>query len=349
MAIVSMAIFSFSACQQDVVRLSEGTPDHALDGFLVQDTAEILCRYTHGSFPAWTLWRDYEKYLSTDEAQAIDDVLNHILASLSRQGRARFRASERFIFENTTCEPTLGDVALMQSRDPRTDIVRFIQHYPKIPPVVPPADLGDESQLTQRWFEAFQNADTGERRTQTVVIPLERDAHGDLKMPTQIGDSFAKPLQKRAFWRALEALDFETAGKLLASSCLAADENCRQLSPYWRAATIYRAQIDDAFHRDVVIHDVRPKTVSLTSGFQYTAIALTLENHSPRTYRHLLFKTPELKPQFCELQKTSARRDDDPLELAPGTHQGWCILRENTPPRVVPEFWWSGERGNSGQ
>ena len=325
-----------SACQQPIaIDISKGEPDHALDVWLAQDHAQILCKYSRGSFPSWHLWREYQHWLKPDEATAIAFVQQRLESRVPHKFRPKMRAVAKFIANNTQCTP--DDSGVFKQTDNAGNIrFTFKQEIPAVPNVPPPNthDLSPKA-IEQAWMKAFQRHFEGQTHTRTIQITLEpaQEHATQYVMRSNIFESYAEPLQIMDFWKKLEAWKLDEALELLSIACVQNAKICHEMTSHFEAASEIQNQTASSFQQNVEWHLEKLTSVSLTGNSRYAAAQLILTNHSNISYANILLKTDEIEPQYCVLQSKRTWREDSPIRLEPGqTATAWCALEAETSP-----------------
>ncbi len=336
-------LLSLTACSKEAA-IVQGEPDHSLDTWIPQDTAEFLCRYSRGSFPNWALWPAFDQYILPDEKEAIREINQRLTAQVPVSKRPKYIAIRAFIARNTICSPVLRDGLTAVQKDAEGNMgYEFIQSVPVIPniPDIPlPESMAFEEQV-ERWARAFQNAWKGESYEHKVRIILSRDDHGKYYLRSNVRDSYAAPLSENDFRQYLDADRFDEAFEELAIICAQNEELCRNLTPLAVAATKYQKTMAERFAADVEFDMKGMTNIATTGNTSYTAIELELTSHATdRAYSKIVFRTDEATPQYCTLQSERSNRDDMPLTLMPGqSTKAWCAVNGNTRPWTRIQFW----------
>ena len=328
---------SCCACQNSTgMAPSEGEPDHSLDAYIAQDTAQFLCKYSRGSFPNWPMWPEFEAWLKPEEAEAIIEISDRFVTQKPPAHRAKYRAIARFIANHTTCEPAPDQDGKLPLRDKTGAIgIRFIQHTPIVPniPDIPADPQRSELDTEYAWLQGFDKAFDGTTYENKINIVLEQDENQRFVMRSNITNAYAIPLEIRDFWEKLDQYKLDDAFEFVSIACLRNADSCFELRPYWAAAQRFQAAAASEFSQNVRISDTKMKTVALTGSSAYTALEMTLQNTGPHAYTDIIFKTDEVTPQFCTLQSERTKLDSPATELPPGqTRKAWCILNADTRP-----------------
>lgn len=328
------------ACQkQDPVPLSEGNANHALDAWIAQDNAQMLCRYSRGAFPSWHLWREYQHLLNDEELDAIQFVQKRLERRVPLRMRPKMTAVAKFIARHTVCEPDIN--AVFKQTDNAGNIMftfqQTVPHVPNVPPIQITPEMSNLD-IEKAWGAAFDKHFNGASKTRTIQITVE-PAKNDKKqylMRSNIFDSYATPIQISDFWKKLESWQLNDALELLSIACVQNRRLCDEMTSHFEAANTIQHRLAEEFENDVEYVLNRLTSVSLTGNSRYTVAHLTLTNRGQKTYEHILMKTDEVTPQYCILQAKRTWRDDDPLMLEPGQSvDGWCMLGSNTAPEIT--------------
>lgn len=336
-------LFSLSACSKEAVVI-QGEPDHSLDAWIPQDTAEFLCRYSRGSFPNWALWPAFDDYLLPDEKSAVVDINQRLIAQIPPSKRPKYIAVRAFIAQNTKCLPVLNNGLTAVQKDAYGNMgFEFNQVVPVIPnipdiPIQNNLSFDDQVKLWMRSFQNAWNGDSFEHKVQIVIFP---DNDGKYYLRSNVRSSYAAPLNERDFRKLLDADRLDEAREKLAILCAQDKTVCRSLTPLAAAAAKYQKSIADRFAEDVEFTIQGMKNIATTGNTSYTAIELDLTSRAEeRTYSKIVFRTDEAAPQYCTLQSERSNRDDMPLELMPGqTAKAWCALKGTTKPWTRVHFW----------
>lgn len=312
-----------------------------------QEIAALICKYSRGSFPNWTLWQDFAEYLRPDERDAVQYVSEQLTAQIPPRRRPKHRAVSKFIAAHTTCVPAIEDGMPVISRDEAGVVrFRFSQKYPNIPNVPPPFGIDEMPPTAQEtaWLNAFERANTNPvEYERTVFVTVEPDAEHRYHVQSNVQKSYAEPLRARAFQQKMELWRFEEAFEHLTVMCVQSHPACAEFKAYYASTAAFRREKSARFARDVTVTQVRQTLVAPGAGGSYTAIELTLTNRGDQGFYGIVFATDEAERQYCELQSERTHRGDRPLTLGPGeTRQAWCALRSDTGPWVATEFWISG-------
>lgn len=336
-------IFALSACSEPAVSVIQGDPDASLDKWLAQDTAELLCRYSRGPFPNWVLWREYEQYLLPDEKDAIQYVSSRLVGQITPARRPKYYAVASFIANNTVCEPLFEDgVTAVQKDATGAMAFSFKQRVPSVPniPEIGMNELDSEVERYSAYLHALENAWHGEVIDHNFSIVVEPGEDGRYLLRSVVRKSYAEPLKMQVFWKNLDRYMLFDALENLSVICVQNEEKCKELRPFWAAASAYRSQIAGLFERDVEVSDIRMTNVALTDSHSYTALQMTLTNRGKYAFSDIYFMTDENEPQYCVLQSERTQREDKPLVLLPGqTAEAWCALDASTRPWIRPVFW----------
>ena len=336
-------LLSLTACTRDAV-IVQGEPDHSLDTWIPQDTAEQLCRYSRGSFPNWALWPSFEQYLVPDEKAAIREINQRLMAQVSAPKLPKYIAIRTFIARNTKCSPVLRNgLTAVQKDDLGNMGFEFKQAVPIIPniPELPISDSLSFEDQVERWIHAFQKAWKGDSFEHKVRIILARDDDGKYFLRSNVRNSYAAPLNENDFRQYLDADRLDEAFEKLAIICAQDEGICQNLTPLAIAAAKYQKSVTERFTNDVAF-DIKGMTnIATTGNTSYTAIELELTSHAmDHTYSKIVFRTDEATPQYCTLQSERSNRDDMPIELVPGqTTKAWCALKGSTKPWTRIHFW----------
>lgn len=339
LAIMTLSCLLSIGCQkQTPIPLSEGAPNHALDAWIAQDSAQLLCRYSRGAFPSWHLWKSYEHLLKPDEAKAIAFVQKRLEKRVPPGMRPKMRAVARFIAENTVCE--IDENSMFKQTDLDGNIqFTFQQTIPRVPNV-PPVKMHPQmspQQMETAWLKTLTEHYDGQTTSKTIQITVEpqNDAPNRYLMRSNIFDSYAAPIQISDFWKKLETWQLDEALELLSIACVQNDEICDEMTAHFEAAVTIQNYAAADFEKNIDVEFTRLTSISLTGNSSYTSAHLQLTNHSSNTYSYILFKTDEVVPQFCTLQSKRTWRDDAPLSLKPGMQaQAWCALAPHTPSNI---------------
>ncbi len=271
-------------------------------------------------------------YLAPNEAKAIQYVAERLLAEVPEPDRAKYLAVSDFIAQNSICT--------LQSADARRDqtgamAFAFAQQYPVVPNV-PDIDCHELSDTCiAQWVTQIKKYWDAEYVDREISIVLQPDAFSHYIMRSSIERSFAMPLKLRSFWRSLERYEFENAAQNLEVICDSDVGECQKLQAYLNTDIEFAKQTAALFDQQVSVDNIRFQAVSLTGNSGYVAAELSLTHHGSHKFEHILLKTNEAKPQFCELQASRTYLTNDPLSLAPGAQtKSWCILRQNTSPQI---------------
>lgn len=312
-----------------------------------QDIASLICKYSRGSFPNWTLWEHFGEYLSPDERDAVQYVSERLLAQIPKRRQPKHIAISRFTAAHTVCRPAFESHAAVVTRETSGAIsFKFTQEFPDIPNVAPPYGLASMSPEAQAdaWLRAFERAEPQPHIYQrTVSVTVEPDEVGIYHVRSNILKSYAEPLQAQKFWQSLDLWRFEDAFEQMAVMCVQEHPDCDDMKAYFAATAAFRHDMSNRFARDVTITDVRQKLIAPGAVGSYTVIEMTLTNHGSHDYSGIVFATDEVERQYCELQSERTKREDRTLTLKAGeTRTAWCALKRETPPWVTTEFWISG-------
>ena len=300
---------------------------------VLQDIALELCQYSRGAFPNWMQYGAVIPYLAPNEASAIQYVAERLIAEVPVPDRARYLAVSDFIAQNSICT--------LQSADARRDqtgamAFAFAQQYPVVPNV-PDIDCREPSDTCiAQWVTQLKKYWNGDYLDHPISIVLQPDASAmHYIMRSNIERSFALPLKLRSFWQSLERYEFDNAAQNLGLICDSDAGECKKLQAYLDTDIEFAKQNAARFDQQVSVDDIRFQAVSLTGNSGYVAAELSLTHHGSHKFEHILLKTNEAKPQFCELQASRTYLTNDPLSLEPGARtKSWCILRQNTSPQI---------------
>lgn len=312
-----------------------------------QAIAELICRYSRGSFPNWTLWPDFIDYLPVGERGAVQYVSERLLSQIPERRRPKHLAVSRFIANHTSCALGIESGEPVIARDSTGAIsFKFNQTFPAVPNVPPPYGLKEMSPKAQEaaWLRAFERESlNGESYTRSFSVTVAPDEDARYIVRTNILKSYAEPLRINQFWQSMYLWQFEKAFEQLTVMCVQEHPACEDLKAYYASTAAFRRDMSARFARDVSITDIRQKLVAPGAGGSYTVLEMTLTNHGSRDYTGLVFATDEAERQYCELQSERTRREDRPLTLRAGeSRTAWCALSGDTKPWIEPEFWFSG-------
>ncbi len=298
-----------------------------------QDIALELCQFSRGAFPNWMQYLSIIPYLAPNEASALQYMAEQLLAEIPMHDRARYLAVSEFIAQNTICSLHDSEVG----RDQTGALAfSFAQQYPVVPNI-PDADCRDLTDACiQKWVILLTNHWKRDYRDQQISIVLQPDSSSrHYIMRSNIDRSYALPLKIRSFWLALEQFDFDLASHHLALICQSDVEKCTNLRAHLDTDLEFARQTAALFEQQVSVDNIRFQAVSLTGNSGYVAAELSLSHHGNGHFNHIVLKTDELKPQYCELQASRSYITSDPLALPPGSQaKSWCILRKNTSPQI---------------
>ena len=298
-----------------------------------ENIALHLCRYSRGAFPNWVLYRALTPYLSDSEAKAIQYIADRMLREYASFNQNKYIAVSSFIAEHSICEPR-QDNSYKQQDNTGAIGFQMIQKFPVVPNIPDVQCDADDSEICiKQWKNELEQHWDGTLIEQPIQIVLEKQNNRYI-MRSNLEDSYALPLRIQSFWQSLDHYDFDDAASHLWDICALNHKWCKRLQAHLYTDIQFAEASVAEYIQQIEITDIHFTEVSLTAGSGYTAAKFTINHNGEHRISHIVYKTNEPKPQFCELKAVRSNLQNAPATLNKGQNEAWCILKQYTPPYI---------------